>query len=70
MTEAKLELKPGHENSYRVQMSWGDAEIQPVETDVGAVMNDYASLTWINSLEATEPSESELVDKSLNDCFN
>jgi 5'-nucleotidase len=69
MTEAKLELKPGHENSYRVQMSWSDPEIQPIETDVGAVMNDYVSLTWINSLEATRPSDTEMVDESLNGLF-
>ena len=70
MTEAKLELKPGHENSYRVQMSWSDPEIQPIETDVGAVMNDYVSLTWINSLEATRPINTEMVDKSLNGLFD
>jgi 5'-nucleotidase len=69
MTEAKLEPKPGHENSYRVQMSWGDAESQPIETDVGAVMNDYASLTWINSFESTRPSGTEMVDESLNELF-
>ena len=69
MTEAKLEPKPGHENSYRVQMSWGDAESQPIETDVGAVMNDYASFTWINSFEATRPSGTEMVDESLNELF-
>ena len=50
-------------------MSWGDPESQPIETDVGAVMNDYASLTWINSFEATRPSGTEMVDESLNEFF-
>ena len=51
-------------------MSWSDPEIQPIETDVGAVMNDYVSLTWINSLEATRPINTEMVDKSLNGLFD
>ena len=70
MTEAKLEPKPGHENSYRVQMSWGDPVSQPIETDVGAVMNDYASLTWINSFEAITPEDTKMVDQSLDSLFD
>ena len=66
MKNAKLEPKPGHENSYRVEMSWGDPVTQPVETDVGAVMNDYVSLTWINSLDAAPPDRKGKVDKALN----
>ena len=70
MTEAKLEPKPGHENSYRVEMSWGDPEIQPIETDVGAVMNDYVSLTWINSFEAASLNDTKMVDQSLDSLFD
>ena len=70
MTEAKLEPKPGHENSYRVEMSWGDPVTQPIETDVGAVMNDYASLTWINSFEAASLNDTKMVDQSLDSLFD
>ena len=66
MKNAKLEPKSGHENSYRVEMSWGDPVTQPVETDVGAVMNDYVSLTWINSLDAASLDRKGKVDKALN----
>ena len=66
MKNAKLEPKPGHENSYRVEMSWGDPVTQPVETDVGAVMNDYVSLTWINSLDAASLDRKGKVDQALN----
>ena len=66
MKNAKLEPKPGHENSYRVEMSWGDPVTQPVETDVGAVMNDNVSLTWINSLDATSLNRKGKVDQALN----
>ena len=47
-------------------MSWGDPVTQPVETDVGAVMNDYVSLTWINSLDAASLDRKGKVDQALN----
>ena len=70
MKGAKLAPKPGHENSYRVEMSWGDPVTQPIETDVGAVMNDYASLTWINSFEAASLDDTKTFDQSLDILFD
>ena len=70
MKGAKLAPKPGHENSYRVEMSWGDPVTQPIETDVGAVMNDYASLTWVNSFEAASLSDTKTFDQSLDSLFD
>lgn len=52
MASAKLEPKPGHEESFRVKMSWGDPAKLPTESDGGAVMADFVSLTWLGGLAA------------------
>ncbi len=52
MSTAELEPKPGHEGSFRVKMSWGDPAELPIETDGGAVMAGFVSLTWLNAFAA------------------
>ena len=46
MATAKLEPKPGHEDSFRVAMSWGDPAELPPGSDGGTVMAGLVSLTW------------------------
>ncbi|RMH81137.1 MAG: hypothetical protein D6683_04625 [Actinomyces sp.] len=52
--DARLEPRPGHEGSYRVAMSWGDAVPLPPDTDGGAVMAGEVSVTWLGRLEGVE----------------
>ncbi|MEZ5165527.1 MAG: 5'/3'-nucleotidase SurE [Acidimicrobiales bacterium] len=57
MAKATLEPKPGHDGGFTVKMSWGDAIDSPITDDTGAVMADYASITWLGRLEETEPAD-------------
>jgi 5'-nucleotidase len=50
MAVARLEPKPGHEGSYRVNMEWGDPVILPPETDGGTVEGGYVSLSWLSRI--------------------
>jgi len=56
MSKATLEPKPGHDGTFHVEMTWGDAIQIPTEDDGGAVMAGYASLSWLGRLEGTDPS--------------
>jgi 5'-nucleotidase len=55
MAKALLTPKPGHDGAFHVDMSWGDALQTPASDDTGAVMDGYASVTWLGALEAVEP---------------
>jgi hypothetical protein len=65
MAIARLEPKPGHEGSYRVNMEWGDAVILPPETDGGTVEAGYISLSWLSRIVHTE-GEATGVEKGLD----
>ena len=54
MAEARLERRPGHTGGYRVRTEWGDAEPLPPETDGGAVMAGWASVTWLSRIVGDE----------------
>jgi 5'-nucleotidase len=51
----ELEPKIGHEDAYRVKLTWGDAVALPVETDAGAVSAGYVSLTWLSRIHELDP---------------
>jgi 5'-nucleotidase len=55
MAKAKLTPKTGHDGAFHVDWSRGDALQTPSGDDTGAVMDGYASLTWLGALEAVEP---------------
>jgi len=55
MSTASLEPKPGHEGSYDIVMSWGEPSVLPPDTDGGAVMDGFVSLTWVGGM-AAEPA--------------
>ncbi len=55
MAKATLEAKPGHDGTFTVEWSWGEALQTPDSDDTGAVMAGYASVTWLGALEAVEP---------------
>jgi 5'-nucleotidase len=65
MAIARLEPKPGHEGSYRVNMEWGDAVVLPPETDGGTVEGGYVSLSWLSRIVHVE-GEASGVDKALD----
>ncbi len=65
-TQVTLEPKPGHEDSYRVTMQWGDAVDLPIESDGGAVMNGYVAVSWLSHLTADAPPASAAVPDALD----
>jgi 5'-nucleotidase len=52
VAKAVLEHKRGHKGSYHVKLAWGDELEQPIDTDTGAVLDGYVSLTWLSRLQA------------------
>ena len=54
MAGAVLEPKLGHDNAFKVRMSWGEAVSLPAETDGGAVENGEVSITFLSRLCAVE----------------
>ena len=66
MASAKLEPKPGHEESFRVKMSWGDPAELPEGSDGGAVMAGFVSLTRLDGLAAASCDDAHGVGKALD----
>jgi 5'-nucleotidase len=60
MARADLEPRPGHEGSFRVTTSFGDAVSLPEELDGGAVERGFVSLTWLSTLDRDKSLEWEL----------
>lgn len=66
MSKAVLEAKPGTSNSFYVDMHFGDHGPQDPNSDVGAIMNQEISLTWLGKLAETEQArDSALVDEAI-----
>jgi hypothetical protein len=59
MATAGLVPKEGHAGTYRVEMDWGEPGDLPPETDGGAVMAGYVSLSWLNRLHDEPPPEGD-----------
>ena len=57
MEKAHLVPKHGHDGTFHVEMSWGDAVDLPIDLDGGAVMAGYASVSWLGRLVAHDPDE-------------
>jgi 5'-nucleotidase len=66
MATANLEAKPGHEESFRVKMSWGDPAELPPGSDGGTVMAGFVSLTWLGGLVAESCGDATGIGKALN----
>ena len=54
MSAATLEAKQGHDNTFKVKMSWGDAITLPIETDGGSVEAGEVSLTFLSRIGPTD----------------
>lgn len=72
MATADLVPKPGHDGTFHVEMKWGDAINTPSGDDTGAVMEGYASITWLGALEAVEPEAAVATraESALDSFFN
>lgn len=67
MSTATLEPKPGHEGSYHIAMAWGEPATLPPDTDGGAVMDGYVSLTWVGGIAAEPPVDHDPVVAAVSD---
>lgn len=54
MSTATLTPKIGHEGSFHVDMTFGEEQPQSNATDVGAIMADEVSLTWLGRIAALD----------------
>lgn len=72
MATSDLVPKPGHDGTFHVEMKWGDAIDTPSGDDTGAVMEGYASITWLGALEAVEPEAAVATraESALDSFFN
>jgi len=66
LASARLEPKPGHEESFRVKMSWGDPAELPAGSDGGTVMAGFVSLTWLGALAAESCDNAHGVGEALD----
>ncbi|MAG04721.1 MAG: hypothetical protein CL406_09000 [Acidimicrobiaceae bacterium] len=67
MSTATLEPKPGHKGSYHIDMAWGEPSTLPPDTDGGAVMDGYVSLTWVGGMAAEPPVDHDPVVAAVSD---
>jgi 5'-nucleotidase len=65
MATAVLEPKIGHEGTFYVDMAFGEERPQNTDTDVGTIMADEVSLTWLGRLAAV-PNETGPIDARLD----
>lgn len=57
---ARLVPRPGHEDTYRVEASWSDAQELPEGTDGGAVLRGYVSSTVLGTLGRADDEPPEV----------
>lgn len=69
LSTAGLEPKQGHEGSYRVRMDWGEALPLDPDTNGGAVMDDWVSLTWLGHLSGSDAPADVSVASALDGLF-
>jgi 5'/3'-nucleotidase len=50
VSTATLEPRVGHDGTFDVKMSWGDALELPPDTDGGLVEDDYVSVTYLSRM--------------------
>ena len=70
MTDAVLEPRPGHEDAFRVTMTWGDPVDLPIETDGGAVMNGYVAVSWLSRIVGDEPEGIASTESGLDNLLS
>lgn len=66
MASATLEPLPGHEDSFTVAMSWGDAVALPAETDTGAIERNQISVSYLSRLDHQSRDDMGPMDAALD----
>ncbi len=65
MAKAVLEPKLGHDETYHVRMTWGDALELPADTDGGLVERDFIAVSYLTRLEAEIRDDMAAVEASF-----
>ena len=70
-TSSDIALIPriGHENSYTVQMDWGQPIEVPDDTDIGAVQRGYVSVTWLSPILPLDPGADDHAERAIDRLF-
>jgi 5'-nucleotidase len=42
--------RPGHQDAFSAEMTWGDSIELPADTDSGAIMQNYVTVSWLSRL--------------------
>ena len=66
MSTARLEPKVGHDGTFHVRMTWGEAAELPTDTDGGMVENDYVSVSYLSPLVNVERPDVVSAEASLS----
>ena len=71
MDSARMVPKPGHDGTFHVEMTWGEAVEMPLDIDGGAVMAGYASVTWLGRITGADPDAraATRAESALDDFF-
>jgi 5'-nucleotidase len=67
MNQLVLEPKIGHDGAFKVNMQWGESNELPIDSDAGAVMAGYVSLTWLSRITPVDPPAGHDLGESLNE---
>jgi 5'-nucleotidase len=66
MSSAVLEPKEGHDSTYYVRMSWGDAVDLPLDTDGGTVEADIISISYLSRLAEEHRDDMGTAESALD----
>ncbi len=65
MAGAVLDPKQGHDGTFHVRMSWGDAVALPTDTDGGIVEADEVSVSYLTRLEDSVRTDLSAAEETL-----
>jgi 5'-nucleotidase len=69
MSAARLEPREGHDGSFRVSMTWGDAAQLPAGTDGGLVEDGFVAVTYLSRLVAEQRDDLGVAEAGLSGLF-
>lgn len=66
VSSATLHAREGHDGTFLVKMTWGDAVELPAHTDGGMVEDGKVSVTYLSRLEATGRADLDRAESALS----
>ncbi len=66
MSSAVLDPKQGHDGTFHVRMTWGDAVELPADTDGGIVEADEVAITYLSKIERHDRTDMGLGEAALD----